>query len=391
MSKPITIGIDGNEANVAQRVGSNVYAHQLLCGLEQLTRSKAEYQFEVMLMSVPLADMPAERVGWHYTVVKPRRLWTQWALPLYLFQHRKQLDVFFTPGHYAPSLCPIPYVSSVMDLAFLSEPETFRWQDRFQLKHFTKRSVNNAAAIVVISEATKRAVQTAYGRNAKEITIAYPGAPIVQSVSKSRQKAILEAHELDSPFFLYVGTIQPRKNIPVLIKAFEQLVTRFQTERLPRGIDPTRLPQLVLVGKTGWLADPSMAAITQSSVAALVNRIGFADSETQATLYTNAVATLLLSRGEGFGMPPLEAMAYGSIPIVSDSTSLPEVVGKAGFVVPLDDVEATTSAMWDSLLLSAKQRASQRKLAREQVTQFSWLVSAGAVLKTLVTVARKQP
>lgn len=90
-------------------------------------------------------------------------------------------------------------------------------------------------------------------------------------------------------------------------------------------------------------------------------------------------------------MPPLEAMAYGSIPIVSDSTSLPEVVGKAGFVVPLDDVEATTSAMWDSLLLSAKQRASQRKLAREQVTQFSWLASAGAVLKTLVTVARTQP
>lgn len=390
-SAPIKIAIDGNEANALQRVGSNVYAHSLLVAMEQLTRKdQSNFSCEILLREAPRSDLPAERKGWKYQVIGPRRLWTQWALPKYLFDHRKQFDVFFTPGHYAPSRCPIPYCSSVMDLAYLTHPQTFRWRDRFQLSYWTKQSVQKAAKVFAISKATQSEIQRWYKKRKSDIVVTYPGAPEKISLTATQKKALLAEADIVPPFFLFVGTIQPRKQIPTLIRGFELFVTRFQTERLPKSIDPTKLPELILVGKVGWLAQESLATIKKSSVTKLIQQLGYADSQLQAALYTDAIGTLLVSEAEGFGLPPLEAMQYGSIPIVSNSSSLPEVVADAGLTVPVQNPEAIADAMWQALTLTAKQRAKLRKLGREQVAAFQWSDSAQIVLDTLQKVAKQK-
>ena len=119
VADPLHSAIDGNEANVESRVGSNVYAFELLQALEEKTRDNPTIAVTVLLSSPAKSFLPVERQGWKYQVVGPQKFWTQWALPLHLFAKRKQYDIFFTPGHYAPRIASIPYVSSVMDTTYL--------------------------------------------------------------------------------------------------------------------------------------------------------------------------------------------------------------------------------------------------------------------------------
>ncbi|MBP9781585.1 glycosyltransferase family 4 protein [Candidatus Woesebacteria bacterium] len=386
----LNIAIDGNEANVSKRVGSNVYAFEILKALEKRTKSQSEmYHVTVLLHSQPNDDLPKPREGWIYQVFGPKQLWTQWALPKHLYAQKKTYGVFFTPSHYAPSICPIPYVSSVMDLAFLSHPHTFRWRDLFQLKHWTEHSAKNANRVIAISQATKTAIHQYYQIKKNEIVVAYPGSPPPHTVSQSDQKQLLQSEQIQAPFFLFVGTIQPRKNIPLLVAGYEQFITKFQTEHLPKGINPTKIPQLILAGKTGWMAQESLGSIRRSSVSALIKRVGFSSLDLQTTLYSQAQATLLVSDAEGFGLPPLEAMRYGSLPIVVNSSSLPEVVDKAGLIIPPNSPEAIADALWQCITLSAKQKAMYRKFAREQLAFFSWEASAQIILETLQKVAKK--
>ena len=140
----IHIAIDANEANVKNRVGSNVYAYQIIKQLELQTRANSNYQFSILLSNQPVLDLPKQRADWRYKIIKPTKLWTQWALPIHLFLNKKNYNVFFTPGHYAPRLCSIPYISSVMDLGFLKFPKQFKKSDLIQLKAWTKYSVKKA-------------------------------------------------------------------------------------------------------------------------------------------------------------------------------------------------------------------------------------------------------
>lgn len=387
---PLIIAIDGNEANIAQRVGSNVYAYEMLMAIEKITRDQStQYQFEILLHSAPQPDLPPPRDGWKYLSFGPKRFWTQWALPKYLYSRRKFYAVFFTPGHYAPSICPIPYVSSIMDLAFLSHPHTFRWRDHFQLKHWTERSAKNANRVIAISQATKNSIHRYYGIRNSDIIVAYPGPPKKIAIKPSEQLELLENKQIQTPYFLFVGTLQPRKNIPLLVEGFSRFITKFQTERVPKGINPTQIPQLVLAGKTGWMAHASLEAIHRSSVHALIKRVGYCSQSLQVALYSHATATMLVSEAEGFGLPPLEAMQYGSLPIVTNNSSLPEVVGQAGLVITPNSPDEICEAMWQALAFTAKQRATFRKYAREQLAFFSWEASAQIILETLQKVAKK--
>ena len=144
MNKLIRIAIDGNEANIPNRVGSNVYAFEILHQLWQLTKKASKFSCVVLLAGEPVADLPPARKNWQYKIIKPTRLWTQWALPLHLFWQQRAYDVLYTPSHYAPRISAVPYVSSVMDLAFLEFPEQFKKNDLYQLKQWTQYSVRRA-------------------------------------------------------------------------------------------------------------------------------------------------------------------------------------------------------------------------------------------------------
>ncbi|MCD8484667.1 hypothetical protein LRY60_03640 [Candidatus Woesebacteria bacterium] len=112
-----TIGIDGNEANVLNRVGSNVYAYELLHALHEWLNETQKFSVIVYISAAPLSDMPAETAWWQYRVVPHVPFWTLWRLPLELWQKR-DIQLFFSPGHYVPSSAPVPVVPTIMDLAF---------------------------------------------------------------------------------------------------------------------------------------------------------------------------------------------------------------------------------------------------------------------------------
>jgi len=373
--------IDGNEANTSQRVGSNVFAFELIVALEELTRNSNQVQWTVLLSSPGAQDLPAERTGWSYTVVSPRPLWTQIALPVHLFLHQTQYDAFFTPGHYAPRSSAVPYITSVMDLAFLEHPDQFRKKDYLQLKEWTAYSVRHADKVLAISEFSKQAVMKHYKRKTEDVFIAYPSLPLVrEDQSKVSASWIKKELGLKDPYILYVGTLQPRKNIVSLIKAFDQFCASYTHRKKDN-------PQLVIAGKVGWFADETLKTIERSTYRERIHVLGYVSDAQKTVLYRKSACSVLIGLYEGFGIPPLEAMAAGTIPVVSDTSSLPEVVGEAGFKVSPYDTRDLVSVFSGILALSPRHRAALLKKGRLQVKKFSWQESAQKVLDELIGVA----
>lgn len=388
----IHIAIDGNEANVSHRVGSNVYAFEIIQELEKITRTQPDLTITVLLSAPAVGDLPKMRHGWSYRVVTPRKLWTQIALPLHLFWHQHEYDVLFTPGHYAPRISAIPYVSSAMDLAFLHFPDQFKPNDLMQLKNWTAYSVKNARKVIAISEFTKQDVVTRYHKNPQDVVVAYPAVTEPRSfILPTRSKARLKKLHIRAPYILYVGTLQPRKNLLRLIDAFEMVTRQLTTEPYPtpasrRTKKNPALPQLVIAGKVGWLADDILDRVKNSPLADHIILTGYVTEETKRILYEQASCSVQIGLFEGFGIPPLESLMYKTIPVVSNTTSLPEVVGSAGILVDPSQPADISRGLYQALTLSAKERAQYAKAGRTQLKKFSWSQSARTILDTLLSV-----
>jgi glycosyltransferase involved in cell wall biosynthesis len=386
MKKPLHIALDGNEANVSQRVGSNVYAFELLTALEKLTQKRPDISFTVLLSKVPLAELPPSRTGWGYKTLGPQPLWTQWALPLHLYTHKKIYSLFFTPGHYAPRLCPIPYISTVMDTAYLEFPNHFKPLDLFQLKHWTAYSVKGASKVVAISKATKYSIVKHYHRKPEDIIVAYPAlTPSTTTLNPHQKRDFFGSHNITEPYILFLGTLQPRKNITTLVTAFELLLKRLRTQ--DTSSKNTLEPSLVLAGKVGWLAEPTLQKIAQSPVRDKIILTGFITEAEKKVLIERANSLVLIGLHEGFGIPPLEALSLGTVPIVSNTSSLPEVVGEAGITVP-PEIPSVLARFLEKILTlpQVKKRVMQKK-GKDQAAKFSWEKSANIVLHTILTEA----
>lgn len=396
------IGIDANEANVPNRVGSNVYAFELIKQIELQTRGAGNLTFIVFLTDKPMDEMPKERTGWTYQIIKPKTFATQWALPLALFKMRKQIDLFYTPGHYAPRMCPVPYVTSVMDLGFLHFPKQFKMKDYWQLKLWTKYSVKNAKHVIAISEFTKQDIQKTYKIKPEKISVVYPAMNVTtfRRENQNVRQEVFHKLKIDAPYILYVGTLQPRKNIIRIVEAFESLKMKYQSEvlkvapgngkrrkRKKETIEhPLKRLKLVLAGKTGWLAAPILDRIKSSKVSSDIILTGFVTEEEKALLYYHAMCSVLIGLHEGFGMPALESLVFRIVPVVSQSTSLPEVVGDAGLLVNPNDSTNIMKGFDQALHLTQKQRREFERRADEQVKKFSWELSAKKVLEILVSI-----
>lgn len=382
----LRIVIDGNEANVPNRVGSNVYAFELLCAIEKELRGQKDVSVVVLLAGDKASDLPKERIRWRYQVVTPTTFWTQLAAPLYIWMHRSEFDVYFTPGHYAPRWCALPYVSSVMDLAYEKYPQQFRKKDLFQLQRWTRSSVAGASEVVAISNSTAKDIVSLYKKPISKVNIVYPALPKQPAQATQRQQIMLRTKlGIRHPYFLYLGTLQPRKNVENSISAFEKLCERGKKKGSSWSIGPEL--QLVLAGKVGWLAQPILDRVAASPVRDQILLPGYVTDKQKQALYTGALATLNVGLYEGFGIPSLESLFYGAIPIVSNTSSLPEVVGPAGILVSPTASKEISLAMEQVLLLSAKDRAIFRQRMSKQLQKFSWAESAQKVLAVLRKVA----
>ena len=362
------IGIDGNEANVHNRVGIGEYAFELLKQFEKLKVQNIE--FRIYLKTAPLAHMPKNRESWTYRIIGPKKLWTRFALPLNLFMDTNRPNVFFTPTHYGPWISPVPTVISIMDLSFLHFPGLFNKKDLYQLTNWTSRSAQTSKKIFTISEFSKNDIIKTYKVSEESVVVTYPGVKEleVENLKLRSMDELKKRYKISKPYILFVGTLQPRKNIARLIEAFSKL----KVENI----------ELIIIGKKGWLYEEILEAPKKFGVEPGVKFLDFVGDEDLISFYKNAKCFVLPSLYEGFGLPVLEAMRQGCPVLISNVSSLPEAGGDAAVYFDPEDVDDIASKI-EKVLSDENLQKEMVEKGYNQIKKFSWAQTASKTLEVL--------
>lgn len=386
MSMKVKIGIDGNEANNVDRVGIGQYAHHLLKHIYELVKDDKNIQINIYLKNQPIKDLPPISDNWKYQVFGPKFLWTQLALPMRLTFQREKPKVFFSPTHYAPRFCPCKRVISVMDLSYLRYPEMFLKKDLWQLKNWTSYSIRKSEKIFTISQFSKDAIISNFNVSENKVIVTYPGYDKELFKPQYDSKKLLEAYTIlkklygiSGRFILYVGTIQPRKNILNLVKAFQELKKNKKNRNL----------QLIIVGKHGWLYKEIINEINKFSINKDIILSDYISDDILIKLYQSALGFILPSFYEGFGLPVVEAMACGCPVAVSNRSSLPEIVGEAGLIFDPDKIQDIMAKL-DLLISNNQERNQYIKKGLLHVKKFDWRNCAETTLQVLLNTIKHE-
>ena len=377
------IGLDGNEANIGSRVGSGKYVYELIKQFSQNKQSfstNKKYEFEVFLKQIPLSDLPKESENFKYKVFGPKFLWTQFALPIHLTFGRRP-DVFFSMSHYGPRFSPVPYVITIFDLSYLHYPQLFNKDDLYQLTNWTKYSIKGAKHIFAISKSTKDDIVKNYGVDSKKITVTYIGydQKLFKPQPKEKIQRVKKIYKISGDYIIFVGTLQPRKNLERLIETFSQLTHQSSTATLHS--------QLIIVGKKGWLYDSIFQKAKDLDIAGRVIFTDYVSENDLPSLICGAKAYVLPSLWEGFGIPVIEAQACGVPVVVSNVSSLPEVVENSGILVNPEKTDSIAEGI--KKILNEKTRTDLVKKGFENIKRFSWEKCAEETLGVLEKVAIK--
>lgn len=376
------IAIDGYEANVKNRVGIGRFAFEIIKHIYYLLeKSKDKHEVRIYLPNKPVLDFPKETAWWKYFIKGPTRLWTFIGLPLALRQDKPQANVIFSPTHYVPRFINIPRVMAIMDLSYLEFPHMFKPKDLHQLRNWTDYSVKKSQKIITISEFTKNAIIKAYKVPEDRVEVIYPGLTMLPKQSENQAKTFLkEKYNLEDDFILSVGTLQPRKNYERLIEAFSELSKQVKTKSL----------NLVIIGKKGWLYDKILESPLRFGVEDRVKFLDFVPDADLPNFYQMAICLAFPSLYEGFGLPALEAMAFGCTVVVSNVSSLPEIAGKAAIYVEPEDVSSITKGLAQALAEKGTVKEQNRhKIGLDQAKKFTWENAAKRTLDILKEVGGK--
>ena len=244
---------------------------------------------------------------------------------------RFRLDVLHSPDFVPPLRGARRHLVTVHDLAFLRYPEFMSATAKRYDNERIERAASQADHILAASERTKSDLLELLGVPAEKVTVQLQGvARRFRPVPPEELERARARLRLPEPFFLFVGTFEPRKNIPTLLEAYGRLRTRIEHP-----------PSLVLVGRVGWLFDESLVRSERDGVVWKTD----VDDRDLPALYGLATALVLPSFYEGFGLPVLEAMTCGTVPVVSGNSSLPEIVGDVGAVIDPYDAESIAHAL----------------------------------------------
>ncbi|MCC6176585.1 MAG: glycosyltransferase family 4 protein [Chloroflexi bacterium] len=288
-----------------------------------------------------------------------RITWEQVALPLQL--RRDRVDLLHALGYVSPFGWRGKIVVTVYDLSFMRYPELFNRGNRHYLRTFAPPSIRRADRVITISEHTRRDVIDLLGVPPERVTSVLLAADEhFRPASPAAVAAFRARHGLPERFVLYLGTLEPRKNVGLLVQAYAALRASGSTDHI-----------LVLAGGRGWQYESIFGLVHELGIEAYVRFPGFVPAAEQALWYSSAAVFAYPSLYEGFGLPLLEAMACGVPVIASRSSSLPEVVGDAGILVDPSDVEGLTDAL-ARLLEGTEQRQAVARAGLARSGQFSW-------------------
>ena len=286
---------------------------------------------------------------------------------------RDSLDVllceYTRPLHVA---CPV--ATMVADVSFARFPEYFGRGERLWLSNAVPLSMRHSARIITVSEFSRSEICSLFGIAPEQVTPIPNGVDPIFTAAEGEPGP---RGPIDSaPYFLAVGNIQPRKNLDLLLSAYAELISEV----------PETPERLVLVGQSQYRADTILERAQHPPLVGRVSLAGFVSDEELAALYRGASAFLYPSNYEGFGLPPLEAMASGAPVAVADIPVMREVVGDAALRLPPADVGAWTAAL-ARLSGERELRAGLIERGRERAAAFSWDRTADLMIETLTELA----
>lgn len=370
------IGIDASRATAGRRTGTETYSLQLI---RALGRIDCGHRFRLYTNGDPSAGLFWEGsapAGWEVRSIPWPRLWTHLRLSAEVTTHPP--DVLFVPAHVLPLRHPARCVATVHDLGYLAYPEAHRPADRRYLDWSTAWNARQASVVIADSHATQEDLCRAYSVEPAKVQVIHLGVnPDLEPESDPARIAVARSrYDIGQRYLLYVGTLQPRKNLARLIEAFAKVA----------GDEALTGVQLVLAGKQGWLHDDLFARARSLSLEGRVLFPGYVDDAHLAALMSGALAFVFPSLYEGFGMPVLEAQACGVAVMTSNNSSLPEVAGDAALLVDPHDVDDIAGAM-QRLVTDDALRAELVRRGFQNVKRFSWEKCARETLAVLEEVA----
>jgi len=374
--------------------GPGTYIRNLVRGL-----AKRDPENRYTLVHAPddasqFADLPANFKSGLYG--RPERTYPAQIRYSY-FLKRLGAQVYHVPVNSVPMFMPKPYIVTTHDVGNLIFGNRRGLRDNYAF-HRLRRGLLRADCVIAVSSATRRDLENVVGIPAGRIRTIYnaPDPAFSERPSPAAYcidehgfeyapdlRPILDRYQIDYPFLLYAGRTNPRKNIPRLVEAFAVVRGEMQSDPLYKDL------RLIIIGDEISKYPRLRHAVIQSRVEHVVRFLGFVPIETLRVFYQAAAAFVFPSLYEGFGLPPLEAMACGTPVVTSHVTSLPEVVGDAGAIVNPENVFDIARGIRE-VLTDNDMRARLIRRGFEQVRQFSWEQAVEQVLETYRQFARKR-
>ncbi len=327
------------------------------------------WRFTALVGARCAADLPGvalRRSRWDTQPPLRRIAWEQLVQPWQL----GAFDLYHALAFVAPLALPAPLVVTVYDLSFLHYPQLLSRSRRAYLRLFTGLTCRRARRVICISRSTAQDVIEHLGVAPTKVDVAAAGHDPARfhPLPPAATAAFRQEKGLPERFWLFVGTLEPRKNLLTLLQAYAALPAR---ER----------PPLLLGGGKGWGYDEIFASINRLGLADSVRWLGFLAADELPYWYNCAEAFVYPSVYEGFGLPVLEAMACGTPVIVSDASSLPEVAGEAGLCVPPRDARAWAAAL-HTAMTDAGWRAASRQRGLAQASRYTWQETARQTIRS---------
>jgi glycosyltransferase involved in cell wall biosynthesis len=364
------IFIDG-AALFGRRTGVGQYTKRLLEKVTEIDSGNKYTVFGFLFVGKKLTP-PISKKLVKYRLIRfmPGRVYNKILkanipLPVDLLMAAKP-DVIFFPNFVRwPLAFGEKSIIVIYDLSYLSHGQHAQDANRRYLTKFVPRSISKASAIVTISENSKREIMEEYGVSEDRITIINPALDHQEYRPRSEAEvaAVRQKFMLDKPYILYTGTLEPRKNIVGVLEAYAALPEKLRGNY-----------SLVLAGGKGWQDEEIKAKLNELSNLDIL-QTGYIADDDLPPLYTGASVFVYPSHYEGFGMPPLEAMACGTPVITSNNSSLPEVVREAGIMIEATDTNALTANI-QKVLTDQALADNLRKKGFEQAAKFTWEESA---------------
>lgn len=291
----------------------------------------------------------------------------------------RSVDVWHSPHYAMPHRATTPMVVTIHDLTFFTNPE---WHERSKVAFFRRAiaySATHADVLVTISEFTARQLDEQIPRHAP-VVVGTLGVDLERfTTDSSGDYDLLEAHGLDAerPYIFFLGTFEPRKGIDVLLDAFEE-VARHDSE-----------VELWLAGQPGWGVKEIEAQFAGHGALARIRRLGFVDEAALPALLRQSRAVVYPSRGEGFGLPVLEALACGARIVTTSDTVMSEIAGDAALLARAGDADALAAAITIALTMNREERASRSERARARAEIFTWDASVAQHVRAYEMAAQR--